>query len=130
MALPGLALRFRLAREGRDGATHDTSTRARWSGRQAVAPGQDPAPIARMTRATYERGDNMAKGDKVPSKAKVTGPYHTDSLEYPPGDREVYHDYSNCPDGEPIKKKHRHAGPGEPPRPRCKRCVEMDSLPH
>lgn len=33
-----------------------------------------------------------------------TSPYHTDTPEYPKEQREVYHDKSNCPDGERIKK--------------------------
>jgi hypothetical protein len=41
-----------------------------------------------------------------------TNPYHTDSPEYPRETREVYHDKSNCPDGERIKKEHRKDGTG------------------
>jgi hypothetical protein len=44
--------------------------------------------------------------------AKVS-PYHTNSTEYPPKHREVYHDKDTCPDGKRIKPEHRLAGTGE-----------------
>jgi hypothetical protein len=54
--------------------------------------------------------------------AKVA-PYHTNSPEYPPKHREVYHDHDNCPDGKRIKPEHRLSGTGE--KPRCKECVKL-----
>ena len=39
-------------------------------------------------------------------------PYHTDSPEYPPKHREVYHDKDTCPDGRQIKPEHRKEGQG------------------
>ena len=39
-------------------------------------------------------------------------PFHTDSPEYPPKHREVYHDKDTCPDGKKILEKHREKGTG------------------
>jgi hypothetical protein len=52
-----------------------------------------------------------------------TNPYHTDSPEYPAEQREVYHDKSNCPDGERIKPEHRKNGTGN--RRHCKECPKV-----
>jgi hypothetical protein len=49
--------------------------------------------------------------------------YHTNSPEYPPKHREVYHDHDDCPDGKQIQPKHRESGMGG--KPRCKRCIEL-----
>ncbi|GEC56700.1 hypothetical protein ABIF38_008827 [Bradyrhizobium japonicum] len=49
--------------------------------------------------------------------------YHTDSLEYPPSHRNVYHDHDNCPAGKQIKQWHRKAGQGN--RPRCDDCKKL-----
>ena len=54
--------------------------------------------------------------------AKVL-PYHTNSTEYPPKDREVYHDKDTCPDGKGIKSEHRLAGTGNK-----KHCLECDKV--
>jgi hypothetical protein len=54
--------------------------------------------------------------------AKVA-PYHTNSLEYPPEHRNVYHDHDNCPDGKRIQAKHRENGTGG--KTRCKECVRL-----
>jgi hypothetical protein len=40
------------------------------------------------------------------------GRYHTDSLEYPPVHRSVYHTNQACKRGSEIKKKHRIGGLG------------------
>jgi len=50
-------------------------------------------------------------------------PYHTNSEEYPPSHRNVYHDHTNCPDGERIKPWHRKDGDGG--RPRCDECKKL-----
>lgn len=47
-------------------------------------------------------------------------PFHTDSPEYLPIHRDVYHDNSVCNYGKEIKQEHRV--PGEGKRPRCQRC--------
>ena len=47
-------------------------------------------------------------------------PYHTDSPEYPPSHRNVYHDDDQCPNGKQIQLKHRKSGEGN--RPRCEHC--------
>jgi hypothetical protein len=39
-------------------------------------------------------------------------PFHTDSPEYPPQHREVYHDKDTCPDGKKILPQHRKQGTG------------------
>src|ERR1700693_1256830 len=50
-------------------------------------------------------------------------PYHTNSLEYPPEHRNVYHDHDDCPDGKKIMQRHREAGTGG--KPRCKVCIRL-----
>ncbi len=46
--------------------------------------------------------------------------YHTNSVEYPPEHRNVYHHNNNCPSGKQIKPEHREAGTGG--KPLCRRC--------
>jgi hypothetical protein len=48
-------------------------------------------------------------------------PYHTNSQEYQPKEREVYHDTETCPEGKRIKPGHRAIGTGDK-----KRCPECD----
>lgn len=48
-------------------------------------------------------------------------PYHTDSPEYPPQNRAVYHDDNDCPEGKKIKPEHRKDGTAG--RPHCKECA-------
>jgi hypothetical protein len=50
-------------------------------------------------------------------------PYHTNSLEYLPNHRAVYHDKDTCPDGKRIKPEHRVAGNGNK-----KHCLECDKV--
>ncbi len=50
-------------------------------------------------------------------------PYHTDSQEYPPSHRNVYHDHDNCPAGKQIKPQHGKMGPAG--RPRCDDCKKL-----
>jgi len=54
--------------------------------------------------------------------AKVD-PYHTDSKEYPPSHRDVYHDHNDCKYGKEIKQIHREDGKGG--RPLCKECEKL-----
>jgi hypothetical protein len=54
--------------------------------------------------------------------AKVS-PYHTDSEEYEPKHREVYHDHDDCYEGKKIQAKHRKNGTGN--KPRCKVCINL-----
>lgn len=49
--------------------------------------------------------------------------YHTDSPEYLPQHREVYHDHDDCADGKKIEQKHRKAGTGN--KKRCKVCERL-----
>lgn len=49
--------------------------------------------------------------------------YHTNSAEYPPKHREVYHDHNDCPDGKRIQQKHREPGNGG--KPRCDECKKL-----
>jgi hypothetical protein len=51
------------------------------------------------------------------------GPYNTNSPEYPPAHREVYHDHDDCPDGRRIKREHKE--PGQGGKKRCKECVRL-----
>jgi hypothetical protein len=55
--------------------------------------------------------------------AKVS-PFHTNSEEYPPSHRNVYHDNDECPAGKEIKPWHRVEGIGD--RPRCEKCEGLD----
>jgi len=50
-------------------------------------------------------------------------PYHTNSPEYAPKHREVYHDHDNCHDGQAIQLRHRENGTGG--KPRCKVCIQL-----
>jgi len=54
--------------------------------------------------------------------AKVA-PYHTNSEEYPPKHREVYHDHDDCFEGKKIQQKHRLSGTGG--KKRCEECVRL-----
>jgi hypothetical protein len=54
--------------------------------------------------------------------AKVSE-YHTNSPEYPPKHREVYHNHDDCPDGKRIQTKHRENGTGG--KPLCKECSKL-----
>ena len=51
--------------------------------------------------------------------------FHTDSEEYLPKHREVYHDHDDCADGKRILLKHRKQGTGG--KPRCEECIKLDS---
>lgn len=52
-----------------------------------------------------------------------TSPFHTNSPEYGPKHRNVYHDNSECGYGKEIKSWHRVAGTGN--RPRCDECIRL-----
>ena len=62
----------------------------------------------------------MHKGDELMPRV---APFHTDSPEYPPKHREVYHDKDTCPDGKRIKPEHRKSGTGNK-----KHCLECDKV--
>lgn len=49
--------------------------------------------------------------------------YHTNSPEYPPKHREVYHDKDTCPDGRRIKREHRETGTGN--KKHCLECPKV-----
>jgi hypothetical protein len=50
-------------------------------------------------------------------------PYHTILQETPP-ERNVYHNYDDCPDGRRIKPE--HYANGTAGRPRCDACKDKD----
>ena len=50
-------------------------------------------------------------------------PIHTNSPEYPPSHRNVYHDSSACGFRNDIKQEHRISGEGG--RPPCDRCKTL-----
>jgi hypothetical protein len=50
-------------------------------------------------------------------------PYHT-TTEEEPKQRDVYHDYSECPDGKRILAENKK--PGKAGRPRCDACIDLD----
>ena len=54
--------------------------------------------------------------------AKVAA-FHTNSTEYPPEHRNVYHDHDDCHDGKLIKPQHRVNGTGG--KLRCKECIRL-----
>ncbi len=49
--------------------------------------------------------------------------YHTNTPEYPPQHREVYHDKDTCPDGKRIKPEHRESGTGG--KKHCLECYKV-----
>jgi hypothetical protein len=49
--------------------------------------------------------------------------FHTNSQEYPPKHREVYHDKDTCPDGKRIQPQHRESGTGG--KQHCKECDKV-----
>jgi len=49
--------------------------------------------------------------------------YHTNSPEYPPTHREVYHDHDDCGYGKEIKPQHKISGTGG--KHRCKECQRL-----
>ena len=50
-------------------------------------------------------------------------PYNTNSPEYLPQHRNVFHDQDDCPDGKRIKREHREAGSGG--KAHCKECTKL-----
>ena len=50
--------------------------------------------------------------------------FHTNSPEYPPTHRNVYHDRSECRYGQEIKRDGNDI-PGEAGRPRCDECKKF-----
>jgi hypothetical protein len=64
----------------------------------------------------------LAPENKRRTMSKVN-PYHTNSTEYPPEHRNVYHDHDNCEDGKRIQQQHREFGTGG--KPRCKVCIRL-----
>jgi hypothetical protein len=54
--------------------------------------------------------------------AKV-GPYHTNSSEYPPENREVHHDDDTCYEGKKILPQHKESGTGG--KPLCHVCERL-----
>jgi hypothetical protein len=53
----------------------------------------------------------------------IVAPFHTDSPEYAPQHREVYHDKDTCPDGKRIQAKHRKEGKGN--KNHCLECYKV-----
>jgi hypothetical protein len=53
---------------------------------------------------------------KMPAK-------HTDSPEYPPKHREVYHDHDDCFEFKKIKPQHLQNGTGG--KKRCEECIRL-----
>ena len=57
-----------------------------------------------------------------------TTPFHTDSPDYPPKPREVFHDHDDCSDGKQIKRWHRKPGMGYPIRKQCDEYVKLGEM--
>jgi hypothetical protein len=55
----------------------------------------------------------------------ASGPYHTITDEKHYGQRNVYHDHKDCPDGSRIKPENWEAGKGIG-RLRCDECKKLD----
>lgn len=53
----------------------------------------------------------------------IKAPFHTDSPEYEPKHREVYHSKDDCSEGKKIQDKHRKAGTGG--KKLCEVCAKM-----
>lgn len=66
---------------------------------------------------------NQRAGSQGEIMAKVA-PFHTNSTEYPPLNRTVYHDKDTCPDGKQIKPEHRESGMGA--KALCKECEKVN----
>ncbi len=49
--------------------------------------------------------------------------YNTSSEQYPPENRNVYHDHDDCADGKRIKSEHRESGTAG--KARCKSCIDL-----
>jgi hypothetical protein len=58
---------------------------------------------------------------QLPEEAVV--PYTTPYYSISPEDPEVYHDKSNCPDGERIKPENKRLGTDD--RQKCKQCPNV-----
>jgi hypothetical protein len=52
-----------------------------------------------------------------------TPAFHTNTPEYPPKHRDVYHDRDDCHDGKAIKREHRINGTGD--KKRCLECTRL-----
>lgn len=50
-------------------------------------------------------------------------PFHTNSPEYPPRHRRVYHDKDTCPDGKRILTQDRESGTGG--KKHCRECDKV-----
>jgi hypothetical protein len=77
--------------------------------------------IRAVDSAVHRTVDNGSPNRSVQT-AQVS-PYHTNSMEYPPPRREVYHDRNDCPDGKRIKREHRENGTGN--KKRCDACSRL-----
>ena len=75
-----------------------------------------------VRKAVDSAGKAVGRSDSEPS---YETPFHTDSAEYPPNHRNVYHDNSLCDYGKEIKPEHRVTGSGG--RARCDRCSSLAS---
>lgn len=53
----------------------------------------------------------------------VVPAYHTNSVEYPPSHRNVYHNKNTCPNGKRIQQIHRVSGTGN--KPLCAECPKV-----
>jgi hypothetical protein len=49
--------------------------------------------------------------------------YNTNSIEYLPKYRDVFHDQDDCPDGKKIKPEYRQSG--TPGKHRCDECIQL-----
>lgn len=49
--------------------------------------------------------------------------YHTNSPEYLPQHRNVFHNHDDCPDGKRIKREHKEAGSDG--KPLCRECARL-----
>jgi hypothetical protein len=65
----------------------------------------------------------MRRNVKEKFSMAIVSAFNTNSSEYPPKHREVYHDKDTCPDGKRIKPEHRKAGTGGK-----KHCLECDKV--
>ena len=65
-----------------------------------------------------------AQADRFYHPMAQVYPFHTNSPEYPPQHREVYHDKDTCPDGKRIKPEHCVQGDGG--KKHCKECDKVN----
>ena len=120
-------------------APHASTSSGTRPGSWHTGPDNHPTPLRRPRAARSEerafdqfegaavidppRPSADTRADKVGGEVTRIPDFHTNSPEYPPSHRNVYHDQSGCKYGKEIKLPHRLSGQGG--RPRCDECKRL-----